>query len=201
MAAMGQGLVQLFPLQQHLPQIAVSFCELWLEFQGQPEVRESAGFVSLATEGIAQVVAGHCKAGPEAKCQPELGDSLAGLSPGQQDQAKAVGRLGIVRLKAQGRPAAIRRVIEPAKCPVDLGQIGVVCGGIRVQGDGPADHLGGPVVLALLVCEDTEQMQGVGAVLGQPSGGSDKSSWLLPVYPPDDTEVHMPSRFPSGCHL
>ena len=61
------------------------------------------------------------------KCQAELGDSLARLSPGEQDQAKAVRRLWLMRLKLQGRPTAVRRGIEPAKCAVDLCKIGVVC--------------------------------------------------------------------------
>ncbi|MCY2990267.1 MAG: hypothetical protein NTY19_20685 [Planctomycetota bacterium] len=51
-----------------------------------------------------------------------------------------------------------------AQGAVHLGEVGVESGGSGLQGDRPADQLGGSGRIAILVMQDAKQVQGVGVV-------------------------------------
>ncbi len=86
------------------------------------------------------------------------------LSVVQQREAQVIECLGIVRPEPQGGTAAVDRLVVLAQCPPDLGEVGVVDGGGRAEGDGAADQLGGLRMPAQLIEGQSQQMQRLGVV-------------------------------------
>src|SRR5262249_54311110 len=82
----------------------------------------------------------------------------------QKDQSQTVGRSCIVGSELQRGAAAACGVVEPVQPAVHLGEVGVVSRDAGTQGDGPADQLAGANVVAELVGEHAQQVQGVGVV-------------------------------------
>ena len=70
----------------------------------------------------------------------------------------------MVRQQPQGRAAAAGGAFVSAEGAVGLGEVGVERGDVRLKDDGPADEFDGPVVVALLMVEDAEQVEGVGVI-------------------------------------
>jgi hypothetical protein len=99
----------------------------------------------------------------------ELLGRRGGLAAAHQGDAEVVGRLRVVRLQAQGGAARLDRPVKFAQGAADFAEVGVEHGHVRPQGDGPADQLGRRAVLAELVRDHAEHVEGIGVVgvLGQ----------------------------------
>jgi hypothetical protein len=78
---------------------------------------------------------------------------------------------GVFRPQPQRHAAATGGALELPQEAVGLGEVGVEGRYARPQGNGPADQLHGPPLLAPLVGEHAQQVQGVGllGVVGQDS--------------------------------
>ncbi len=81
-----------------------------------------------------------------------------------QREALVVGCLGVVRSKPQGGPAAVDGLLVLAQGAVNLGQVGVVSGGLGLENHGAGDQLDRPGRISVLVVQDAEEMQGTGVV-------------------------------------
>jgi hypothetical protein len=126
--------------------------------------KQEALIAALLMEGVAEVVAGHAVVRLDPQRLLELEDGVVGLALRQQDQSEVVGGFGRAWLQPQSGAAALGGAVEVAQSTVRLGQVGVI-GSIRgVEGDGPADALGGLTVIALLMGDNAQQVQGVGVV-------------------------------------
>jgi hypothetical protein len=101
---------------------------------------------------------------PQAQGVAEVLDGLGEAAQALHGQAEAAEHLGGIRLQAQGGAAGAGSALVLTKGAVDLGEVGVIGGGVGSQRGGPADELDGAGVLSLLVVQQTQHVQGVGVI-------------------------------------
>ena len=113
----------------------------------------------------AESVEEHRRVRLEPQSVLELLDGFVEASQSLQCQTEIAPCFGIVRPQAQGHAATAGGTIELALGSIRFGEIGVKGRDARPQRDGPTDQLDGPGVVALLMAQHAEQVQGVGVLL------------------------------------
>ena len=147
------------PLQQQLPKITVRLGQARLHGHGTPEMRFRFLQVATLAQGVAEVVASHGEIRLESQRLGEPGNRLVGLALTEKGQSQIIGDFGVMRPQSQSNPATGDRRIELAQHAVGLRQVGMIDRVVRVAGDGAADQQDCASVVALLVDDDTQQVQ------------------------------------------
>ncbi len=162
--AVGEGLVGQSAVEQHLAEVGPRRGKVGGQGDGLAKMVESLVGLAQLAERHAEVVVGRREVRPQLQRAAKLLDGFGVPSESLQRQTEVAKRLGGVGRQAQRRPAAADGSLVLTQGAVGFGQVGVEGGQVRPKRHGPADQLDGAGVVALLVAQHAEQVEGVGVL-------------------------------------
>ena len=160
-----QRLLGLTAVQQRLAQVGLGRGERRVQLDGAAEMLERLVLLAQLTQRDAQVVVGHHEVRPQLQGAAELFDRLGVLPQTLQGRAQVAEGFRIIRPDRQGRAATADGSFEIAESAIRLGQVRMVNMRVRPQRHRPADQLDRAGMVALLVVQHAEQVQGLGVFL------------------------------------
>ena len=164
--AVRQRLFRLAAVEQHLAEVRPGRSDGRLQLDGAAEVLERLVRLGRVRGGRCPGCCGRRrKSGRSSQARAERLDGLARGVP--VPAGPGPGCTGLRDSPASSRRAARQQPAGPlelAQGAVGLGQVGVERRDVRPQGHRPADQLDGPAVIALLMVQHAEQVQGVGVL-------------------------------------